>query len=439
MSDRDLARVSVLSRMVSRELTCREGAELLAVSVRQVKRLKKRYVAGGAKALRHALLGKESNRRRSSSERDRALEIIRERYGGGTEKGAGQRFGPTLAAEQLEEDEGLVIPVSTLRRWMTESRLWTRRRKYRPRFKRRERREHFGELVQLDGSFHDWLEGRGPVGCLMTMTDDATGRVYAQISKEETLWAAALVLRGWIDLYGVPRALYTDWKNIYHSRDRERKPLSQFGLMCDKLGIKIIAASSPQAKGRVERTHGTNQDRLIKKLRLKGISSYEEMNRYLREEYLPAHNARFAHAPASTADYHLPINHRRLKPQNLWCRDEERQLSNDGVITYERREIQVELRHDMPVRARVLVRTTEAEDSLRVLYRTRSGTEHELTWRDYKKPPPKAKRVGLSEKAIAAHKARHPAATHPWRGSDYLQRKEEFELRRAALTPTGLP
>ncbi len=439
MSDRDLARVSVLSRMVSGELTCREGAELLAVSVRQVKRLKKRYVAGGAKALRHSLLGKASNRRRASSERDRALEIVRERYGGGTEKGAGQRFGPTLAAEQLEEDEGLVIPVSTLRRWMTESRLWTRRRKSRPRFRRRERREHFGELVQLDGSFHDWLEGRGPVGCLMTMTDDATGRVYAQISKEETLWAAALVLRGWIDLYGVPRALYTDWKNIYHSRDRERKPLSQFGLMCDKLGIKIIAASSPQAKGRVERTHGTNQDRLIKKLRLKGISSYEEMNRYLREEYLPAHNSRFAHAPASSADYHLPMNQRRLKPQNIWCRDEERQLSNDGVITYERREIQVELRHDMPVRARVLVRTTEAGDSLRVLYRTRSGTEHELTWRDYKKPPPKAKRVGLSEKAIAAHKARHPAASHPWRGNDYLQRKEEFELRRAALTPTGTP
>jgi hypothetical protein len=437
MSDRDLARVSVLSRMVSGDLTCGEGAELLAVSVRQVKRLKKRYVSGGAKALRHALLGKESNRRRSSSERDRALEIIRERYGGGTEKGAGQRFGPTLAAEQLEEDEGLVIPVSTLRRWMTESRLWTRRRKYRPRFKRRERREHFGELVQLDGSFHDWLEGRGPRGCLMTMTDDATGRVYAQISKEETVWAAARMLRDWIELYGVPRALYTDWKNVYHARSL-KNPLSQFGLMCEKLGIKIIAASSPQAKGRVERTHGTNQDRLIKKLRLKGISSYEEMNRYLREQYLPAHNARFAREPASSADYHLPMN-RRVKPEALWCWEEERQLSNDGVISYERREIQVDLRHDMPRRARVLVRTTEKGDSLRVIYKARTGTEHELTWREYKKPQPPPKRAGLSEKAIAAHKNRHAAATHPWRGSGYLKAKAEFEARRATLTPTEVP
>ena len=199
---------------------------------------------------------------------------------------------------------------------MLERGLWTRRRKWRPGFKRRTRRAHFGELVQLDGSFEDWLEGRGPVGCLMTMTDDATSTGYAEISKEETLWSAGSVLRGRIERYGVPRALYTDWTNLYHSRDREKRSLSQFGLMCQKLGIKVIAASSPQAKGRVERTHGTNQDRLIKKLRLRGISSYEEMNRYLREEYLPAHNARFAHAPSGGADFHFPIN-RRLSGRSL--------------------------------------------------------------------------------------------------------------------------
>jgi hypothetical protein len=269
---------------------------------------------------------------------------------------------------------------------------------------------------------------------MMTMTDDATGRVYAQISKEETLWSAALVLRGWIELYGVPRALYTDLKNLYHARDREKRPPTQFGVMCEKLGIRIIAASSPQAKGRVERTHGTNQDRLIKKLRLKGISTYEEMNRYLREEYLPAHNARFAREAASSADYHLPLRLRRLKPEDLWCRDEERQLSNDGVVSYERREIQVDLRHDMPVRAKVLVRITEG-GSLRILYRARSGVEHELTWRDYRKPPPPEKRVGLSEKAIAAHKARHAKPNHPWRNAGYREAKEAFDRRRSGSTP----
>jgi len=272
----------------------------------------------------------------------------------------------------------------------------------------------------------------------MTMTDDATGKVFAQISKEETLWAAARLLRGWIDRYGVPRALYTDWKNLYHSRDRERRPLTQFGLMCQKLGVRIIAASSPQAKGRVERTHGTNQDRLIKKLRLKGIATHEEMNRYLVEHYLPAHNARFAHAPAKSADYHLPMNRRRLRAADLWCRDEERQLSNDGVIHFKGREIQVNVRRDMPVRAKVLVRTTE-DGSLRVLHRTRSGAEHELTWTDYKKPPPPVKREGLSEKAIAAHRARHPGANHPWRNTDYRRVKEAFEERRAGRTPAEVP
>jgi hypothetical protein len=378
--------------------------------------------------VRHGLVGRSSNRERSPREREQALAIVRERYGGGTEKGAGQRFGPTLAAEQLEEDEGLVIPASTLRRWMLESRLWTKRRKWRPRFKRRDRRRHFGELVQLDGSFHDWLEGRGPAGCLMTMTDDATSKVYGEIWKEETIWSAGSVLRGWIEQYGVPRALYTDRKNLYHPRS-ENGPLTQLGIVCRKLGIEIIAANSPQAKGRVERTHGTNQDRLIKKLRLRGISSYEEMNRYLREEYLPAHNARFAHAPASGADYHLPLA-RRLKAADLWCREEERQLSNDGVVSYERRMIQVDVRHDMPVRARVIVRTTE-DGALRILYRTGSGKEHELSWRDHKRAPSEPKREGLSDKGIAAQQARRPAVNHPWRGNAYLRIKEEFDRRRA--------
>lgn len=150
------------------------------------------------------------------------------------------------------------------------------------------------------------------------------------------------------------------------------------------------------------------------------VATHEEMNRYLTEHYLPAHNARFAHAPASDGDYHLPMNRPRLKAADLWCREEERQLSNDGVIHCEKREILVDLRHDMPIKAKVVVRVTE-DGSLRILHRTRLGAEHELTWRDYEKPPPREKRVGLSEKAIAAHKARHPGASHPWRGNDYLQ------------------
>ena len=212
--------------------------------------------------------------------------MIQKKYSGGEE----ERFGPTLAAEHLAEEDGLVIDHETLRRWMLAEGLWSRQRKGKKRCQRRERKAHFGELVQLDGSFHDWLEGRGPRGCLMNMVDDATGRTVARLGKEETIWAAVGVLRAWMEQYGVPRALYTDWKNVYKRKAtpaeqlRGQVAVTQFGRMCQKLGIRIIAASTPQAKGRVERGHGVHQDRLIKKLRRKGIASYAAANQYLEEK-----------------------------------------------------------------------------------------------------------------------------------------------------------
>ena len=188
---------------------------------------------------------------------------------------------------------------------MLAEQLWSRQRKRKKHCQRRERKEHFGELVQRDGSFHAWLEKRGPRGCLMNMVDDATSQTQARMGKEETIWAATGVLRRWIEKYGVPRALYTDWKNVYIRQAtsaeqlRGEVPVTQFGRMCQKLNIRIIAASSPQAKGRVERNHGTHQDRLIKKMRRKAIATYEAANQFLENEYLPAHNRRFARARPS--------------------------------------------------------------------------------------------------------------------------------------------
>src|ERR1700746_3715104 len=209
----------------------------------------------------------------------------------------------------LGEEEGLAVHAETLRRWMGEAGLWRRARRRQPYRQRRERKAHFGELVQLDGSFHEWLEERGERACLMHMVDDATTTVLGRFSPEETIWAAARVLRRWIERYGVPRALYTDWKNVYvrppnaEERERGEAAVTQFGRMCGKLGIRIIAASSPQAKGRVERAHGTHQDRLVKKLRLAGIANYDQANAYLDQHYLAEHNRRYAHAAAAAAHY----------------------------------------------------------------------------------------------------------------------------------------
>src|SRR5208282_4587240 len=212
-------------------------------------------------------------------------------------------FGATLAAEHLASDDGLEVHAETLRRWRKEAGLWQRQR-------RREAKAHFGELVQMDGSFHEWLEDRGPRGCLMHMVDDATSAALGWFSQEETIWAAAGVLRRWIERHGVPQALYTDWKNVYvrppnaEERERGEPAVTQFGRMCAKLGVRIIAASSPQAKGRVERAHGTHQDRLVKKLRLAGIGDYDAANAYLEKRYLAEHNRRYAHAAAEASDYH---------------------------------------------------------------------------------------------------------------------------------------
>src|SRR6202790_4987864 len=174
MSQRELRRVEVLARVKSQELQVVDAASLLGVSYRQGKRLWKRYREEGAKGLKHRSAGRRSARAKPARFRRRVIKLVREKYG----EGEGERFGPTLAAEHLASEDGLRMDAETLRRWMLEEGLWRRKRKRKPYRQRRERRRHFGELVQMDGSFHDWLEGRGPGGCLMNMTDYEIGRAH---------------------------------------------------------------------------------------------------------------------------------------------------------------------------------------------------------------------------------------------------------------------
>lgn len=280
MSKRELGRVEVLARVKSGELRLVDAAVLLRRSYRQTKRLWKRYREEGAAGLKHRSAGRRSNRAYGEKFRCKVLRLVREKYGGPV----GERFGPTLAAEHLASEDEVEMDAETLRRWMLAEGLWSRERRRRRHRRRRERKEHFGEMVQMDGSFHAWLEKRGPGGCLMDLVDDATNTTLARLGEEETIWAAAGALRTWIERYGVPQALYVDWKNLYkrcataQERLRGEEPLTQFGRMCAKLGIELIAANSPQAKGRVERVHGTHQDRLVKKLRRPKIASHAEAN-----------------------------------------------------------------------------------------------------------------------------------------------------------------
>jgi transposase len=358
MSSRELERVGVLGRVASKALKLVNAAEILNMSYRQVKRLWKRYQQAGGEGLKHGSAGRASHRAKPEKFRRKVLRLVERKYSGEEE----ERFGPTLAAQHLAEEDRLKVDEETLRRWMLAEGLWSRRRKRKAYRKRRERKPHFGELVQLDGSFHHWFEGRGPYGCLMNMVDDATGTTLSRLGEQETIWAAAGVLRTWIAKYGVPRALYTDWKNVYKREPTEKEllrgeiPVTQFGRMCEGLGIRIIAAGSAQAKGRVERNHGTHQDRLVKKLRRKGLGSYAAANEYLEKEYLPEHNRRFAQAAAQPEDYHTARPSRSELRQSFRL-ERKRRISNDWVVRDEGRWLQLKPRHRQygPTQAKALV------------------------------------------------------------------------------------
>jgi hypothetical protein len=272
----------------------------------------------------------------------------------------------------------------------------------------------------------------------MDMVDDATSRVEARMGKEETIWAAVGVLRAWIRKYGVPRVLYTDWKNVYKRKAtgaeqmRGKIPVTQFGRMCQKLGIRIIAASTPQAKGRVERNHGTHQDRLIKKLRRKGIASYEAANEYLKKEYLPAHNRRFGVPAAQPEDYHgRKPTARELR--EIFRLEIERGISNDWVIRHEGGNLQLKpgSRHYGPTQSKALV--CEWEDgTMEVYYRGKrlAFTELPEPIRKTARPAPPAARPMVVRKA---------KQDHPWRQSYQNMRPRVPNRAMAAPPRVGIP
>ena len=417
MSERELRRVAMLGRVAAGELKLVQAAELLELSYRQGKRIWRRYREEGAEGLVHRSAGRPSNRSYPERWRRQVLRLVREKYSGDV----GKRFGPTLAAEHLAEENRIEVHAETLRRWMLAEGLWSRERKRAPYRKRRQRREHFGELVQMDGSFEAWLEERGPEGCLMNLVDDATATTQCWLEEQETIWAAAGALRRWVERYGVPRALYTDWKNVYVRQPTAQElvtgevPQTQFGRMCARLGIRIVAASSPQAKGRVERSHGTHQDRLIKKLRRRNVCTHAGANRYLEQEYLAEHNRRFARPPVGKEDFHRPAP-TAAQLDRIFRLQSERVISNDWVIRYNGRSLQLQRQSQRYAPAQAKVTVWEAEEgSLEVDYRGQK-----LEWKEIASAAGGASSATQTRGQAPARRPRtgrrwKPAAEHPWR------------------------
>ena len=302
MSQAERDRLKVMAPVLTGERTQDEAARLLKRSVRQVRRIQRRLQAQGDGGILHRLRGRPSNNARPPEFRQAVLRVYREDY---------QGFGPTLAAEKLGV-RGLLLSGETLRQWLLAEGLWQRKRKRDKHRRRRQRRECFGELVQADGSHHDWLEGRGERMVLVAMIDDATSKVVARFYPAETTEAYMDLLGRYLRKHGRMGALYVDRDSIFRAEDRDpRDPqpvLTQFSRALEELSIELILAYSPQAKGRIERFFQTAQDRLVKELRLAGPATIQEANDVLQKTFLPLLNRRFTSKPASDNNAHRPLH-----------------------------------------------------------------------------------------------------------------------------------
>ncbi len=340
LSQKELQRVAVISRCVKGELACARAAGLLCLSVRQIKRLKKRMREDGEAALAHASRGRPSHRRLPQAVRERIVQLARGTYAG---------FNDHHLCEKLVEHEGFSLSRETLRRLLRQHGLVSPRKRRAPTHRqRRVRSAQLAELVQLDGSPHDWLEGRGPLLTALGMQDDATGKILAaQFFPSETTFYLCLLYQ-MVCRYGVPLALYGDHSGVFVRNDDywsveeqlagKRQP-TQFGRALQQLGISFLAANSPQAKGRIERLWGVLQDRLTSELRLAQAQDLDSANVVLRQ-FVTDYNRRFARPPRDSQPAW------RTAPENLdriCCFVHERIVSNDNVVQWEGRRFQITL------------------------------------------------------------------------------------------------
>jgi len=333
----ELKRLHVIRKSLDQLIKQREAAEILDLSVRQVRRIEKRIREEGDPGVIHRSRGKSSNR--ALPFKAKALKLFERKY---------QDFGPTLASEKLFEIDKIKLSDETLRLWLLEANIPYPERKKRPHRAWRERKHHLGEMIQMDGSHHDWFEGRGPKCVLMGYIDDATGRPYGRFYSHEGAIPALDSFKRYLLRYGIPQSVYIDRHSTYKSTQKQfsleeelenKRPLTQFSRALEELGVSIHYAYSPQAKGRIERLFKTFQDRLIKEMRLKGIKTMEEGNRFLKY-YLPVYAKRYEVNAREEANLHRPVS-KDLDLERILCLKTERALRNDHTIQHEKKLYQI--------------------------------------------------------------------------------------------------
>ena len=380
----ELNKINIIEQYSKGQITIEECCKLLNLSKRQIFRLKKKNEKEGAISIIHGLKGKKSNHGYTQKTKEKTISIYRSEY---------YDYGPTLFSEKLLKNYNLDISHETLRLWMRENAITTSMRKKRPHRKKRERRTCFGELLQFDGSIHDWFEGRGANCCLFQAIDDATNRVYIQFAVSENSADAMQVMLDYVRLYGVPRSIYTDFGSVYAGEDT----LTDFSRAMKELGCQSIFAHSPQAKGRVERGNRTLQDRLVKVLREKGISNIGEANKYLTDEFIDEYNEKFSIKTEAPNSHYLVG---AVDLRNIFCYKTTRQVRNDYTITLNGVYIQLLTGEaPLPMPRKEVQISKWLDDSLHIYY-----NDKELSYKI------------LNSKPKSIHKTvRKPKSEHPWR------------------------
>lgn len=408
MSEKEIARLQIMVQLEKRQITQVMAAEQMGLGIRQVKRLWKAYKSQGAAGLVNKNRGKPSHNQMQTEVKQQALELILEQY---------RDFGPTLACEKLREMHGIHISDESVRQIMLAEGLWKQRRKRKLRvFQMRERRACFGELVQIDGSDYDWFEGRSPRCTLLVFVDDATGKLMELwFVPHESFFGYCEATRHYLERYGKPGAFYSDKHGIFHLNNPKLTPgdgLTDFGRAMQELGIRIICANTPQAKGRVERANQTLQDRLTKELRLRGISTPEEANAWL-PKFMQDYNQRFATTPRNTHDFHIPLSSSDQLDRIL-CRKVTRTLSKNLTFQYFKTVYQLQVKRPSYAMHKAQVTVLEnANGQVTVLYK-----DHPVPFEVYYQQEKQAvvvpsKSIDFAlRNAACAHK---PAPDHPWR------------------------
>jgi hypothetical protein len=413
VSIEELRRLKTIQEAIEKHITQKAASTVIGISERQVRRLVKAVRQEGEKGIIHKGRGQLSPKRIPEKVKEEALKVYRDNYLG---------FGPTFAAEKLFEMDGIRLSKETVRKWLVKAGLWKEKRKKPFHRQWRPRRERFGEMVQLDGSHHDWLEGRGPELVLMAYIDDATNNVFGRFYDHEGTMPAMTSFKKYAKKHGLPLSVYLDRHAAYKSKKKfipwedleGKESMTQFERALGELGVKVIHAYSPQAKGRVERLFGTLQDRLVKEMRLRNIKTTAEANTYL-SQYLLAHNKKFSVCPANTSDAHIKLP-KDFDLDSILCIKNYRTVKNDNTVGYKGKLYQ--LLENAGVK-RITVREN-LDGSMHLL-----GKEGSLKYQEITERPTKLEVYHLDRRKL--YRPPKPAKNHPWRN---LYNKEKILNKR---------